>query len=133
MEKFKCLIYLQMQHNEQVPSQHYLCVAHLDLGPIELSQQDQILNNLSSFIYIPMFFIFHSGFMLVLGDFAYYVYKIIHNTLIFCTRNILKLVLEFSMHVQSIYDPFLYIKRSNLGRNCHYRPYFTLKSPNSQL
>ena len=76
---------------------------------------------------------FHSGFILVLGDFAYYVYKIIHNILIFCTRNILKLVLEFSMHVQSIYDPFLEIKRSNLGKNCHYRPYFTLKSQNSQL
>ena len=42
----------------------------------------------------------HSGFMLALGDFAYYVYKIIHNILIFCTRNILKLVLEFSMHVK---------------------------------
>ena len=71
--------------------------------------------------------------MLALVDFAYYVYKIIHNILIFCTRNILKLVLEFSMHVECIYDPFLEIKKSNLGKNCHFRPNFTLKSSNSQL
>ena len=44
----------------------------------------------------------HSGFMHVLGDLAYYVYKIIRRMYIFCTRNMLKLVLEFSKHVEWI-------------------------------
>ena len=51
-------------------------------------------------IYLILLYRGHSGFMHVLGDLAYYVYKFIYRMPFFCTRNILKLVLEFSKHVE---------------------------------